>query len=577
MSLSSTPRRASIADHQIPFLAPVAFDARPALDPIDVMTAMGEVVYDWNIETDRLSWGANAASIFGAMSGSVPASGTAFANCLDRGGQSRFDAVFDSPGQDRGEGVPFSGRYALQRDEIAGPPCVIEDRGRWFAGEDGRPRRAQGVMRVSSDIATRAQRPEIDIESEARHPVAVPVLSRQALLARIGTTYQEAPSGAPQLVLLLVSITDIAALRRSCGSAVAEEIVAATAARLRAVVRRTDSVLRWPEYGCALLLRQCGAVEGAVVARRLLDAMAHGPVETSVGRLEIGVSIGAAASAETAGDAATLLRGAEDALDQTFDKPDRRFANFIAGSGLCGASEQTRSVTRTLVASLDQSRVRLALQPIVEAGSRAVFCYEALARVDTGQGGTLAPDQVFPVAERSGLVKRIDRTMLELAVAHLRQHATQTVTVNVSPSSAHDPDWKNFATHTVAENPEIAARLIVEITEQAALGDVAATRALIAGLKRHGVRVAMDDFGAGHTSFRNLRDLDFDIVKIDGTFVRDLARSADDGYFVRTLLDLARHLGIKTVAEWVEDERTAALLTEWGADYLQGYLFGKAV
>jgi EAL domain-containing protein (putative c-di-GMP-specific phosphodiesterase class I) len=90
-----------------------------------------------------------------------------------------------------------------------------------------------------------------------------------------------------------------------------------------------------------------------------------------------------------------------------------------------------------------------------------------------------------------------------------------------------------------------------------------------------GVKVAMDDFGSGHTSFRNLRSLRVDLLKIDGAFIQNLARSKDDRFFVRTLIDLARHLEIQTVAEWVEDAASASILTEWGVDYLQGNYFGE--
>jgi EAL domain-containing protein (putative c-di-GMP-specific phosphodiesterase class I) len=86
----------------------------------------------------------------------------------------------------------------------------------------------------------------------------------------------------------------------------------------------------------------------------------------------------------------------------------------------------------------------------------------------------------------------------------------------------------------------------------------------------------MDDFGAGHTSFRSLRDLDFDIVKIDGAFITNIANSEDDRFFVRTLIDLARHLSLKVVAEWVEDEATARILRDWGVEYFQGALYGSA-
>jgi EAL domain-containing protein (putative c-di-GMP-specific phosphodiesterase class I) len=106
--------------------------------------------------------------------------------------------------------------------------------------------------------------------------------------------------------------------------------------------------------------------------------------------------------------------------------------------------------------------------------------------------------------------------------------------------------------------------------------DFTTTKNLISACNRLGVKVAMDDFGAGHTSFRNLRDLDFDIVKIDGAFVQNIATSEDDRFFVRTLIDLARHLSLKVVAEWVEDEATARILRDWGVDYFQGALYGRA-
>jgi EAL domain-containing protein (putative c-di-GMP-specific phosphodiesterase class I) len=109
-----------------------------------------------------------------------------------------------------------------------------------------------------------------------------------------------------------------------------------------------------------------------------------------------------------------------------------------------------------------------------------------------------------------------------------------------------------------------------------AIADVDATIALLARVKALGVKVAMDDFGSGHTSFKNLRSLGVDIVKIDGAFVQNIARSADDRFFVRTLIDLARHLGIETVAEWVEDGEAMRLLTGWGVDYLQGHFIGLA-
>ena len=125
-------------------------------------------------------------------------------------------------------------------------------------------------------------------------------------------------------------------------------------------------------------------------------------------------------------------------------------------------------------------------------------------------------------------------------------------------------------------NAGVAERLIVEITETTVIHDIDDTRGFVSRVKDLGCRIAIDDFGSGYTSFRNLRKLGVDILKIDGAFVQNLMRSDDDRAFVSALLDLAKRLGIKTVAEWVQDEEAAAVLAEWGCDYLQGDLIARA-
>lgn len=128
----------------------------------------------------------------------------------------------------------------------------------------------------------------------------------------------------------------------------------------------------------------------------------------------------------------------------------------------------------------------------------------------------------------------------------------------------------------MARPGDAAARLIIEITETAAIHDLDDARGFVTRIKDLGCRIAIDDFGAGHTSFRNLRNLGVDIVKIDGAFVPNIVKSSDDRAFVQTLVDLSQRLGLKSVAEWVPNEETAALLAEWGCDCLQGALIGLA-
>jgi EAL domain-containing protein (putative c-di-GMP-specific phosphodiesterase class I) len=173
-------------------------------------------------------------------------------------------------------------------------------------------------------------------------------------------------------------------------------------------------------------------------------------------------------------------------------------------------------------------------------------------------------------------VRLIDHRMLELVVAELVEAPEIELSVNVSPASIIDGTWWNALAAALAAHPGLASRLIIELTESAAIQNLDETRSFVARARDAGCRIAIDDFGTGCTSFRNMRRLGVDLVKIDGSFVARLAQSSDDQAFVRMLIGLAKQLGLKTVAEWVQDEAAAALLTEWGCDYLQGALVGTA-
>jgi EAL domain-containing protein (putative c-di-GMP-specific phosphodiesterase class I) len=148
--------------------------------------------------------------------------------------------------------------------------------------------------------------------------------------------------------------------------------------------------------------------------------------------------------------------------------------------------------------------------------------------------------------------------------------------VNVSPASTTDPTWWNGLGGLLRAHSGVGERLTIEITETAAIRDIDEARGFVTRVKDLGCKIAIDDFGAGYTSCRNLRKLGVDIVKIDGAFIQDIARSEDDRAFAHTLIDLAHRLGLKTVAEWVRDEQAANLLRDWGCDYLQGELVGLA-
>ena len=213
---------------------------------------------------------------------------------------------------------------------------------------------------------------------------------------------------------------------------------------------------------------------------------------------------------------------------------------------------------------------------MVAARSREPAFYECLVRMEQGDGQVLLAPDIVPVAERLGLIRLVDHRILELVIAELIASPYVQLSLNISPETTMDPDWSGTIESLMRSHPGVAERLIVEITETVAIQDIDDVRGFVTRLKNFGSKIAIDDFGAGYTSFRNLRKLGVDIVKIDGAFVQNIARSADDRAFVQTLIDLARRLDIKTVAEWVQDEEAAMMLREWGCDYIQGRLIGLA-
>lgn len=228
-----------------------------------------------------------------------------------------------------------------------------------------------------------------------------------------------------------------------------------------------------------------------------------------------------------------------------------------------------------LVAALNQGRIFLAYQPIVSTRSQGVDFEEALMRLRKPDGHVLGADAFVPMAEKNGLIALLDERVLTLAFARLAAETECRLSINVSLVTLQSPWLYDRLREYFATTPSAASRFTLEILETQLIESPTAIAEMIARIKKLGCRVAMDDFGAGYTSFKNLRNLGVDMVKIDGAFVQSLAFSVEDRFFVRTLCELAKRLGLQTVAEWVEDAESARLLRAWGVDYLQGHFIGS--
>ncbi|MCB1543093.1 MAG: EAL domain-containing protein, partial [Rhodoblastus sp.] len=341
-------------------------------------------------------------------------------------------------------------------------------------------------------------------------------------------------------------------------------------------MRGPDSLGRYAGAKFALVLDNCDREQMMIAAQRFLNETSREPIETSAGPIPIALRIGGVAAPRDGRTANLLFQHAEEALDLARASGATRLVAYEPSLARNDTRVQAARMADEIVGALNDGRVALALQPIIDSKSRRPAFSEALIRLRQPDGSIVSPGAILPIAEKAGLVHLLDQRVMELAVARLQADPQLTLSVNVSGATVHDPDWPERFKAMIGQNPGIASRLIVEITETCAIADIEATHAAISCARSLGVRVAMDDFGAGHTSFRNLRRLPFDLIKMDGAFVQNLARSPDDRFFVRTLIDLAHHMNLPVVAEWVEDAETANLLTEWGVEYMQGVHFADA-
>jgi len=226
--------------------------------------------------------------------------------------------------------------------------------------------------------------------------------------------------------------------------------------------------------------------------------------------------------------------------------------------------------------ALRQDRITFAFQPVVSATTRAVNYYECLLRLRGTDGGAQAAGEFIQEIERFGYIRLIDRHILDKVLVEAGRHPGVTFGFNISALTTADRAWLRSLLTRLGANPQLARQLVIEITETAALYDIEESARFVNALRRAGCRVALDDFGVGHTSLQHLQSLTVDMVKIDRSFISDIANNRESQVFLRHLLGLAKGIGFSTIAEGVETAEEAYVLEGEGVDYLQGHFYGMA-
>jgi EAL domain-containing protein (putative c-di-GMP-specific phosphodiesterase class I) len=500
--------------------------------PTSPMTALAGVAYAWDMVSDALTWGPNAPEALGLKD--LPKTGGAFAQLVEPGcGLSRPEAI--ASGGDPGEAYDI--RYALrfEPDRVV----MVQDAGRWQPDAQGRPAFARGQLRIESASSARELLPAI-------------LKARSELLCGIQNSINEAVRVSQTCTLIVGEIEE--------GEA---DAIAEIAHRLRPMLRRLNHVAVLGSRRFAVTLPCCPASDAAGAMKRLRALLKGHPAAASL-------HLGAACAPDHTYKATKLLRFAERAVSQSIERDE---PSMVYDARPAAPSSTAEQVPFDPVAALNDRSLTLARQPMVDAQTRAPALMQACAGLP-GADGRLLPLGPVPALAEANLALLVDGRMLELAADHLSRHPHERLVLPISPKTLQDAEWLPMLAAHLGARPGIESRLVIEVPE-AALPECRRNLGRLHAMKALGIGLALTGFGTGYLSSAQLRTLPVDLLKIDGVFIQTLKRSTDDRLYVRTLIDMAQHLGIATAAEWVDDEATARLLAAWGVDYLQGRLFGE--
>jgi diguanylate cyclase (GGDEF)-like protein len=525
----------------------------------------GEATFDWSIADDCIIWdGALDVLALHCEPGRLQR-GESFCNWISQSGRDQIEEILGRPNLD-------DSYFEIEFDASAAMgPVWFEMRGVRTPGPAGNSERLTGTLRVITERKRDAQR----LIYLATRDELTGHLNRTSLRSELSHVIEAAKREQRHCAYIVASIDRLAMINDAYGFDAADEVIVTVGERLASCLRASDLIGRTAGNKLGIILRDCSEREIALVADRLREMVRSEVIVTRVGTVSATVSVGAVWLPAGASSSQEAMLRAEEALERARSAGRDGFCAYAKSPQREMARLRLMAIADEVADALNTSRLVFAYQPIVCARERRPVHYECLLRMLRPDGTVSTAGQFIPAVEQLGLVRLVDRRALEMAVADLHANPNISLAVNVSGTTASDPSWLTSFLNYVRANHTVAQRIIVELTETAAFNDFEEITRFISNLRDLGSSVAIDDFGAGFTSFRNLQMLRVDMVKIDGAFVRGLTSSPDNQIFVRTLVDLAKNFNIETVAEWVGSEEEAEMLESFGIDFFQGYHFGE--
>lgn len=540
-----------------------AHTVSPAIEIDELLAAVGDAGCCWDLDSDRIGWAGGLAGV--ALDPDAD---------LATGGQFAARIHPDDLAHRRGavaahlaEGVPFDCAYRLR--DRAGRFVAVHERGQAQRDEAGRPRRLLTVLRVASDAARdRAGNAFLDYDGLTGH------LNRTRLREAVDSALGMTKRAQIDIAFLVVALDGLAEAASRFGRQRADSLLIETGRLLDRCVRVSDVVGRLGPDRFGIVLAPCPADHVHMVADKIIATVREHSVAESAetGAVEPTVSVGSVAVSDGRMTSYQVMTAAERALAAAMQAGGDRHMEY---GGATTRSRQVEGTVELVQTALRDRRVGLAFQPVVSVVGGAVDYYECLLRVCDAQGRTVPADDIVPALEQFGLIRLVDHFVLDRTLQELTDNPEIRLGLNISALTTADHAWLRQLLAGIRGRRDIAARLVVEITETAALYDIEQSVRFVVALREAGCRVALDDFGAGHTSLRHLQRVPVDTVKIDGSLVRSLDSDPDSRILLQHLLGLAQGFNFDIVAECIETPEQAEIVKAAGVGFLQGFHYGR--
>ncbi|GAB4251990.1 MAG: hypothetical protein OHK005_19230 [Candidatus Methylacidiphilales bacterium] len=427
---------------------------------------------------------------------------------------------------------------------------------------------------AENQIQVLHQRKELEdrLRMLARTDSLTGLVNRAYLDSHLPSVVARASPEVPS-ALLYIDLDNFKIVNDALGHAAGDRLLCTIANELQRAVRPQDTVVRFGGDEFVIVLEKISLTEAETLAERMRDLLDHLVFHEEGRTFPVGVSIGLVAVDGTISPR-NLIAGADSACYRAKANGRNRVEVRRGDENdveTLGSEANWRTQIRD---ALQDDRFLLWSQPISCVRTGRIAFREGLLRLRHTDGTLIGPDAFLPAARRFQLMKDIDRRVIQLILRMLQQSDSGDVSVNLSVESLADPDFSSLLQQTFQAAEVEPRRVILEISEQGIIENFHRARDVIEGMRTLGFRIALDDFGAGFSSLKHLRLLPLDILKIDGAFIRGLPGDPKNQILVRTLGDMAHHLHILTVAEYVDGPETLHLLKDLGVDYAQGRFIG---